>query len=644
MFSILDDAINNNKLIIMTPIVRGDINKKYSYTGFAKDKIHDNFWFKKFGNLYEKFKFKGNNIDDLEKYLNWCDEYIFSEYTSYRRNMKTNLKELFDYFKAKYENNEFPFTLQYANYYDFFNKETVNNGDIVQILVTRKRDIKKLRKIYPHYIIAQQPEMKKETVGLTRFSLLSLAFTLNIKKFSCIDDNICDFSLNGNNGERILFMNNDSRKNFRSANPTLNYELLFNFLQNYDMNNIGYIGLTNISKYMMEKIIEYDKKNICEKTNQKIGDYYVSMIEWNTKECPNYNVESSTKNNDININQHTPKAIFINSRLLQQHDINYDILQTIGEDIYFTKYIVEKGISINRFNISQIKLLNERRPNTVSLQDNNMIMLDDTISSKCSLKGLILLITHCTIPIHNGSILFYSNKCLKGDAGVYGPIRLIDKNEFEELNKNSDCDMRNYVSYDEKNDVYFIKPGFDIYDKKYKNFVNNKSASIYTINKFSQIDDYNLRSFNKETDSFFEPKGHVKYQKEYEYIQCIQAAIFKIFIKKIMNDEKKKAKLIFNTKCNDISDDINNYYETMFKNDFIYDMMMYFFEYIKINLLSQIIKCNLNWQNNELLYVLRVVFSSKKTRQLYKLLKTKLQNDKIMELCENIMNSIIEKI
>ena len=620
------NTIDNNGIVIMTPCVRSSESLNYSYTDDIVEKngvMYDGFWynFMKTKKNINYPKFKGSSVDDLRKYFNECDKITINDYFAYSKKSPSKYSEIFDYLIQTYKSNELPLTQQYSNYYDMFNEHSFFNNNVSVIIVTHQNNLHTLRTLYPHYLILEQPNAPIQTVGLTRYAALMLSYKLNINRILLVDDNISNISVNSpmkhdfvTKRDNILLHN--IGKNTIDYEEFLlplfqNDELVTNDI-NVNFNDVGYIGFSFLSQLMINALKQYIDTGFCVKTCANVGDVDVNCLIWPNIQCTNKISKLSNKFDDLFINQHIAKTILLNTKRLKELSISYNVLHTIGEDMYLTGQIVNSNLIICRFDMSTSMPTTIRRPKgIIALGSNiqNTILLDDGVVKNCNSQRIISMLSLSDYFIYNGRMVFFSESCVKGAAGIYGPIRIISDTEKNNIvdylkNKKNYCDVKRYIGSGifENNTTYFLYPGFNFYGK---NLLVNKIVSNESDTKF-----YGLHCLESATNIISDPNGHPKYQREYEYQQLFDSKCFKKFIKNIVNVDKS---IIDELPKNELCGiyDIDVYYSLLSSQNFsklVYVVLTMFKHYLKLLLIYNACLCNIN--DDEFKYVVKIMSSN----------------------------------
>lgn len=454
-----------------------------------------------------------------------------------------NEKQLIDSELKEYKYFEQPFTQQYCNWYEFFERQYGEAYDYVQhfiIIFTSKQMLNAYREIYPHFIICTQPQTNISGVGLTRYSLIVLAYYLNLKRILCLDDNVVDFK---------VFMNDE----YQQLTQLTIFENLFKLkkLNNININSIGYIGFS-IGRPLNDSIQELNLKK-----RELIKDDYVKInIDENQQIDLSYrqylhrinNLEEITWSpfgeNPL-INPHRSKAVLFNTELLKKNNFNYNFLHQFGEDIYFSKLIFLAGLTIIQLNINFVQPSDKRRQKIIKYEkkERNRFLSKNEIEI---LNNNWFVEIMADLIIMHGKIIYFDQFGVYAGSGVYGPLRIITIYDHQQIiktlnEKKQDQNLSRYIDKAhvgsiDNYQVYYLKPNKYIFNltnlsqnwrithvDKYlitdQNFSEIKNAEKYqnTINTLINyhIPIYDLASHSD--DVLYPSSGQMKYVLEYEF-------------------------------------------------------------------------------------------------------------------------------
>jgi hypothetical protein len=460
-----------------------------------------------------------------------------------------------------YVQNEHPVTQQYCNWYEFFEQiygSEYNYTDHFVVIITSNKMLPAYRKLYPHFIFCTQPITSFQHIGLTRYVAITLAYFFDIDRILCTDDNTVD-----------LKTCSDAIKNKQytpcndNINPTILLSELFSskYIGTIDMSKVAYIGFDigiPICNEEWEKCLVAGCCANDEIINIKIGDsdyLNISSRLYTKKAVQLKNITWSTFGTNPLPNPHRPKAIIVNTKVLKQHYINYNITHTIGEDISFTKTIYANNLSVLQLDIRIIFPGESRRP----ILDLNKIdprcrfMVPETISE---LNNNFFIETSCDLIILEGKIIYFDQNGIYAGSGVYGPMRVITKDDYQlvinKLNKSHNKDNHDrYVGkgriHSPKNyEVYHIntsKYDYNLPNITEKNRIDNinkyiivpqKDLAIYA-NTVQRLITNNIVLYDfasKNNGIIYRSGGQQKYLLRYEYLNHILHVNFSELCKK----------------------------------------------------------------------------------------------------------------
>lgn len=650
-------------ITIMTNSVRSTYipisNVKQYLTRWVNDNTYDNIWrkypddkFSEFFTQYDRNSISQEIFDSFDRIaffiangkrdqINFDLEKIIKDRVQIN-DVITYLENMYQHILNENQNGEEAYTQQYCNYYDFFDDEYINNSKVVVVIITNIAYTDGLRHIYPHYLILEQPISKFPSVGLTRYAGLSLSYKLDLNRILFLDDNIaeleicyeenldnsrsyiCPTKLASEKNKQIITQidkreidNNSTIFNYLFKNNVFQGNLITaeiqsgKYIPNYNndkvsinFDDIGYIGLPqsilsdadwNVSdrnnKYYFDARLNINNKNVRARIFKSKGNERycfdaskMSMTDAGTESFPN---------------PHIAKALLLNTKILKQKNINYNILHRIGEDVYFTGKVMEAELGTMRINIISLQPPIERRPKTCTTEcviQKEYVVFPPESRDICT-NTILSLISLSDFNIYNGRMIFYNDNCLFGAAGLYGPIRLITQSEALKIMTDIQGKYSNtkdieqcYGKYigiglitqqNKINDiVYFLKPGYDLYEK---GISEGKEVT-------KDVKQYDLRSFDSNTFQILESTGMEKYLREYEFYQIKFTEYFKKYIDEIKNTNlRTQLEKISNeyNKCYNIND-IDLYYKSMTKPEYsktIFRILKGFSIWIKFQLM-----------------------------------------------------------
>ena len=106
-----------------------------------------------------------------------------------------NIMKEIDGEEGKANIHEEPITQQYCNFFEFLNmliKEDYYKKFVV--IITNQNLYQAYRQLYPHFIIAVQPNVSFQCVGLTRYTGLCIANYANLNRVIFSDDNVININ------------------------------------------------------------------------------------------------------------------------------------------------------------------------------------------------------------------------------------------------------------------------------------------------------------------------------------------------------------------------------------------------------------------------------------------------------------------
>lgn len=482
-----------------------------------------------------------------------------------------------------YLQNEQPVTQQYCNWYEFFEETYGANYNYIDqfvIIVTSKQLVNAYRKLYPHFIFCTQLPTSFQHIGLTRYSMISLAYFFDIGRILCPEDNTVDLKVCSD-----AILDKQCVPCDENINPTILLSELFsspNQVGTIDISNVAYIGFDiwiPICTEEWEKHLitnSYAKDEIIKLRIDKDKYLNISSRYYNKKATNLQNITWSTFGTSPLPNPHRPKAIIINTKLLKQYHQNYNITHTIGEDISFTKSIYANNLAILQLDIRIVFPGESRRPvlDLDKIDPRYRFMESETIDT---LKNNFFIETSCDLIILHGRIIYFDQNGIYAGSGVYGPLRVITKDDYQLVtdklnNTHNKNNFDRYVGrghiHSPKNyEVYYIntsKYDYNLPNTTEKNRIDNinkyiiapqKDLNIYT-NTVQRLTTNNIILYDfasKNNTVIHRSGGQQKYSLRYEYLNHMLHVYFselckkKIFIPLIQTIFRKIIKKLINT-------------------------------------------------------------------------------------------------
>ena len=476
----------NNHLNIFTTSIRKNSDETNNYLNININKpIYDNFHkiidiFYEPYQIYIETRFDDGTIDEIIYAIVYGDYMKLNTYLD--RNFYDEIRKFYLDLVSYLHMGEEPFTMQYCNYYDLFDNDNNNlYNEIFVVIVTSSNCVDSLRRIYPHFLILEQPD-EIDGVGLTKHTALAYANILQLDKILLLDDNVADF-IAYIDDEKVLVRKEancsiitDKTKNILERNKILKIKksrtfrsILKDFVWNkseikgkiltnpeiddiklnqskykisdnigsINFNNIGYIGF---GEQIWSDEWEYHGRNDGFFTDLLIENNMIMRI-YNSG--PNLNILTPLKQESINNslsdhatrsvrNPHRSKAYILNLKILREKNINFNPLYTIGEDIDFTKKIILNGLITTQLNMKYIQPSLDRRPRACLTCVSGEKILNITDSSP--IRGIM-----SDFYIYNGRHIMINSKGIYGASGVYGPLKILTTLLEKNLHITKEC-------------------------------------------------------------------------------------------------------------------------------------------------------------------------------------------------------------
>ena len=461
-----------------------------------------------------------------------------------------------------YAESEHPVTQQYCNWYDFFEQtygESFTYDKHFVVIFTNAELLDAYRELYPHFIFCVQITAPFQTIGLTRYSMLALAYALDIPRILCPEDNTIDFELRADTPICDLASNPDPK--CTPCNPKLSLAVFLEELFIRDkigsvsMSNVGYVGFNigiSICNEEWEKYLQTKEFIHDEVAKFKINtnaDLDIKTRLYTKKTVDLQNVSWSTFGTKPLPNPHRPKAIMMNTSVLKKHNVNYNVVQTLGEDIYFTKCVYLNGISVLQVDIRIVFPGESRRPFSMDDKKGSCKGVD----TRCrffapefisAFENNFFIETLCDLIILEGRIIYFDPNGIYAGSGVYGPLRVITKadelkvrTELEQTHNKDNIGRflnRAYIHSKKNYEVYYVKTSkynfnlpnmteseriasidsYIVYDDKDKNLVTYENSAKRLIANNIML--YDFGSIND--GQILRSGGQQKYLLRYEYI------------------------------------------------------------------------------------------------------------------------------
>lgn len=458
-----------------------------------------------------------------------------------------------------YTENEHPVTQQYCNWYEFF-EETydIDYTNHFVVIITSSKMLPAYRKLYPHFIFCTQPVTSFQHIGLTRYTLITLAYYFNINRILCPEDNTVDLKTCSDAIENKQYTpcNNN-------INPAILLSELFSLehIGTIDMSKVAYIGFDigiPICNEEWEKCLVAGCCANDEIINVKIGNnnhLNISSRLYTKKAVKLKDITWSTFGTNPLPNPHRPKAIILNTKILKQHYINYNITHSIGEDISFTKTIYANSLSVLQLDIRIIFPGDSRRPilDLTKIDHRCRFLVPETI---IELNNNFFIETSCDLIMLEGKIIYFDQNGIYAGSGVYGPMRVITKDDYQlvinKLNNTHNKDNHDrYVGkgriHSPKNyEVYHIntsKYDYELPNMTEKNRIDNINKYIIVPQKDLEIYENTVRRLiennivlydfaSKNNGIIYRSGGQQKYLLRYEYLNHILHVNFSELCKK----------------------------------------------------------------------------------------------------------------
>lgn len=472
--------------------------------------------------------------------------------------------------KSLYEE---PITQQYCNFYEFFNMQ--NKYDYYKkfvVIITNQNLYEAYRKLYPHFIIAIQPNVSFQCVGLTRYTGLNISIRANLNRVIFSDDNVINISFpNFNYGKmsyiptllknvqiledifkqdtfKVKQLNDELDKDCKST-TTKNTEKTIN------LNDYGYLGSSN-GFGGFNPNAEWVKNSF---KQDYFHDYVIDEINLNKTHAVSENVENTSiyirdfinkprliseiptsDTADLSfVNPHRLKLIIVNVQVVKNKNIIYNPLHTMAEDLYFTKEIFQKDLKTCQLGIGITLPKDNRRPITC-ISDTAKADTAKADSSKpaCPLETNYNLIEQQNVEVikkifphrsdlitYLGGLLFFNKTGVLAYGGAFGPAKLLNvslseeynKKLKEEINKDTEIEQQNkekcYDKFSTKTALY--KSGKDIVDKINYIEPNKYKKIIYADDKYNQSENKRMTNildyFTKKMSKITDTNTRKKY-------------------------------------------------------------------------------------------------------------------------------------
>jgi hypothetical protein len=473
--------------------------------------------------------------------------------------------ELTEASTSEYKYYEQPFSQQYCNYYEFFEKQYGINYDysnhfIVIITIAKTYDM--YREVYPHYLICTQPIVNISGVGYTRNSALTLGYYLQLDRMINVDDNVVDL---------FICTTTDPNSNDVGCYKVLSdLSIIEKLFKDNFMDNIALVGFnkgtplsdSTYDLYMKENnYIKDDILKISSDSDIIFRTYTPKLID------PAHSTNLVTTNQSVP-NPHRPKILLMNVRLLWKHHLNYNISMRIGEDIHFTRVVYLNKLNIGLLNIAYIDPYDERRPKLEIFHttkpepaDDNRFMNKSEIQS---LHNSYFVETLADLIMLYGKIIYFNPEGIYVGLAVYGPYRLVTKEDYKIIQTSLDPkyninDIVKSAFVDEKRifEVSYVRPNqFEFNLPNHSLDWRKKHVREYIKDNIISIPDNVIKAFNEKFTAYYDLAtyksgivyktcGMPKYLLQYEYLDKMMFKSFaqmckkKIFVNFILTLFKK---------------------------------------------------------------------------------------------------------
>jgi hypothetical protein len=455
-------------------------------------------------------------------------------------------------------------TMFAANYYEWF-PQSAWNRDVFVYIVTTEDKYPQYQTFFPHFVFIIQPtaaavNLPNGSVGLTRLTALTAAKVMGLPVACFLDDTVFDIV-------------SDVEPNL-SADPAkamMAFRQLQKLASDEDM---GYVGLCTgalLGNSQWEKTSKQHRFF----TDTDIGGPGSAIRKVRTfgKGPIDEHLQSETDYGSVSlVNHHRPNFIVVNVKNVADKGLTYLPVHSIGEDIFFTGLLVRSGLGILQANLRFIRPGDERRPKTCSADSADC---GSAVESWLKTEHEIATFAKNDVDIifadfhmYNGRFLYISPDGVIGGAGVYGPIRVLNKAQRNKLNSAIDgalegkspeevqsCKQRymgpltttgtnSHMYFTHTN--RFIYHGSDKAQQFYPNMLNTsincqkdgQGHCMYVCEKHengrevcpdnsvaaaisSAYANFGLGSFEKQGNTYtlYKSTGMYKYIKDYEYIQ-----------------------------------------------------------------------------------------------------------------------------
>jgi len=487
------------------------------------------------------------NLNTLDMSLKEVKDYITKYGTPLTEEIKKNvvndpildaISEI-DTDPEKISLNEDPITQQYCNFYEYLdmkNKEDYYNKFVV--IITNENLYNAYRELYPHFIIATQPNVSFPCAGLTRYTALALSTHANLNRVIFSDDNVININIAGFN---YVTQSPSMYASYRLQNVKILEDLFlkdtleliqlndeFNKKceknktrgdrQSINLNDYGYLGSSNgfggfnhkaswvQNSFNQDYFHDYTVSDIrvdsshIKEASVPITNDNIYIRDFINKKRHISEIPTSDTADLSFINPHRLKFIIVNVQVIKEKKISYNPLHTMAEDIYFTREIFQKNLKTCQLSIGITLPKDNRRPITCrsdACPDEDCYNL---IEPK-NIESLKKIYPHrADLITYLGGLLFFNKTGVLAYGGAFGPAKLLTVDDTlkynlsvtDKINKDNDIldankgtcinkfstKLANYKINDEIVDnINYIEPN------KYKNIIYENNDFNYTQQK-----------------------------------------------------------------------------------------------------------------------------------------------------------------
>lgn len=343
------------------------------------------------------------------------------------------LKQLTTATTKTYKSLEQPFTQQYCNWYEFFERlygPTYDYRHFI-VIITTEAMLDAYREVYPHFLICTQAPGEIRGLGFTRYTGLTLAYHLQLTRIIQMDDNIVDLLIyhgEGCTAETLCPIN---------VIEQLFIERSFNGIGLVEFNRGAPIGNRHYERFLRDNHYVTDGEL---KLTTTIEPSAIPTRTYTAKPVDLTNITWSGCEETSVPNPHRPKIVLINTELLWHYRINYQLSLFIGEDINFTRSVLLHKLPITVLNITYVDPYDDRRPRLEIFQSTERTKYNEITYNRFLSKEEIILLnkkyfieTMADMIMFNGNVIYCDDQGVYAGSGVYGPYRIITRQDQQTI-------------------------------------------------------------------------------------------------------------------------------------------------------------------------------------------------------------------